>query len=57
MTTISVRYLTIKDPLGLNRTAWFICENGRPTGFYGYKTQDEAERQAAAMRQIRKVSA
>lgn len=54
--TITVKYLTIKDPLGLARTAWFICENGKPTGFYGYATEAEAERQASAMRVIRKVS-
>lgn len=53
---ITVRNLTIKDPLGLARTAWFICENGKPTGFYGYKTEAEAEKQASAMRMIRKVS-
>ncbi len=53
---ITVKHLTVKDPLGLARTAWYICENGKPTGFYGYKTEAEAQKQADAMKQIRKVS-
>ena len=56
MNIITVRYMTIKDPLGLARTAWYICENGKPTGCYGYKSEAEAEKQASAMREIRKVS-
>lgn len=56
MTTITVKYMTIKDPLGLARAAWYICENGRPTGFYGYKSEAEAQKQADAMKQIRHVS-
>ena len=55
MTVITVRYMTIKDPLGLARTAWYICENFKPTGFYGYATEAEANRQADALREIRRV--
>jgi hypothetical protein len=53
ITVITVAYGTAKDPLGLARTAWYVLENGRKTGYYGYATKEEAEKQGRAIAQIR----
>lgn len=51
---ITVKYLTVKDALGRLKTGWFVLDGSQLCG--RYETEAEAERQAAALRQIRKAS-
>ena len=53
MNKIQVRFSTPKDALGRVKPGWYVMDGMQYCG--RYETQEEAERQAEALRQIRKV--
>ena len=51
---ITVKFLGLKDALGRVRSGWYVLDDRVPCG--RYDTQAQAEREANALRQIRRCS-